>query len=127
MLGRISKDEQKMKTKLNSSILDDGKVNVKTKLALLWVALMFFYIYNDLFSMFQPGHVADLVEGHLEGLRFTQTILLGAAASEYGERDQRRRGKQQVAGLQILEHGHSSRICRSSRPSSGAGRSPCPA
>ena len=69
-----------MKTKLNSSILDDGKVNVKAKLALLWVALMFFYIYNDIFSMFQPGHVADLVEGHLEGLRFTQTILLGAAA-----------------------------------------------
>ncbi len=69
-----------MKTKQNSSILDDGKVNVKAKLALLWVALMFFYIYNDLFSMFQPGHVADLVEGHLEGVRFTQPILLGAAA-----------------------------------------------
>ena len=68
-----------MKTKQNSSILDDGKVNVKAKLALLWVALMFFYIYNDLFSMFQPGHVADLVEGHLEGVRFTQPILLGAA------------------------------------------------
>ncbi len=30
--------------------------------------------------MFQPGHVADLVEGHIEGLRYTQTILLSAAA-----------------------------------------------
>ena len=51
--------------------LKDIEVNVKIKLALFWVALMFFYLYNDLFSMFQPGHVAELVEGHLEGIQFT--------------------------------------------------------
>jgi hypothetical protein len=45
-------------------------VNVKANLALLWVALMFFFIYNDLFSLMQPGHVADLVEGHLEGVQY---------------------------------------------------------
>ena len=61
------------------SKLEDRKVNVKVNLALLWVALMFFYIYNDLFSLWQPGHVAQLVEGHLEGVQFTQTILFGAA------------------------------------------------
>jgi len=61
------------------SMLDDRKVNVKVVLALLWVALMFFYIYNDMFSMYQPGHVADLVEGNLEGVVFTQTLLVGAA------------------------------------------------
>jgi hypothetical protein len=66
-------------TKQTTSILEDRKVNVKVKLALLWVALMFFYIYNDLFSLFQPGHVADLVEGHLAGVEFTQTVLVGAA------------------------------------------------
>ena len=60
-------------------MLVDRKVNVKVKLALLWAALMFFYIYNDILSMFQPGHVADLVEGHLEGVQFTQTVLFGAA------------------------------------------------
>ena len=60
-------------------ILEDRKLNVKTKLALLWIALMFFYIYNDIFSLFQPGHVAELAEGHLEGVRFTQTLLLSAA------------------------------------------------
>jgi hypothetical protein len=62
-----------------SATLEDMKVNVKVKLALLWVALMFLYIYNDIFSMYQPGHVAQLVEGHIEGLQFTQTILIGAA------------------------------------------------
>lgn len=60
-------------------MLSDKKVNVKVKLALLWVALMFLYIYNDIFSMYQPGHVAELFEGHLEGVQFTQTLLLGAA------------------------------------------------
>jgi hypothetical protein len=29
--------------------------------------------------MFQPGHVAQLVEGTLEGVQFTQTMLVGAA------------------------------------------------
>lgn len=67
-----------MKEKI-ASILEDKKVNVKVKLALLWVALMFIYIYNDIFSMYQPGHVADLVNGHLEGIHFTQTLLFVAA------------------------------------------------
>ncbi len=60
-------------------MLEDRKVNVKTKLAFLWVALMFFYIYNDIFSFLQPGHVAELVEGQLEGVQFTQTILFSGA------------------------------------------------
>ena len=68
-----------MNTKQTASMLEDRKVNVKAKLALLWVALMFFYIYNDLFSLMQPGHVAQLVEGHLEGVHFTQTLLFSAA------------------------------------------------
>ena len=68
-----------MKTKKAAGILEDRKVNVKVKLALLWVALMFLYVYNDIFSMYQPGHVADLFEGHLEGVQFTQALLIGAA------------------------------------------------
>ena len=68
-----------MNSQKTATMLDDRKVNVKVKLALLWVALMFFYIYNDIFSFFQPGHVAELVEGHLEGVQFTQTLLFGAA------------------------------------------------
>jgi hypothetical protein len=60
-------------------LLEDVKVNVKVKLALLWVALMFFYIYNDIFSLFQPSHVAELLEGTLEGIQFTQELLFGAA------------------------------------------------
>jgi hypothetical protein len=68
-----------MKTKKAAGILEDRKVNVKVKLALLWVALMFLYVYNDIFSIYQPGHVADLFDGHMEGVQFTQTLLIGAA------------------------------------------------
>jgi predicted tellurium resistance membrane protein TerC len=78
--GREPKEEQKMSTNKTANMYKDSKVNVKVKLALLWVALMFFYIYNDIFSLYQPGHVADLVEGQLEGVKFTQTILISAAA-----------------------------------------------
>jgi len=77
--ARVSMEEEKMNTEQTASMLEDRKVNVKAKLALLWVALMFFYIYNDLFSIWQPGHVAQLVEGQLEGVQFTQTLLFGAA------------------------------------------------
>ena len=68
-----------MKTKKLANMLQDRAVNVKVKLALLWVALMFLYIYNDIFSLFQPGHVAELAEGKLEGIQFTQSLLFGAA------------------------------------------------
>lgn len=68
-----------MKKKQTTQLLEDRKVNTKTKLALLWVALMFLYIYNDLLSLNQPGHVAQLVEGQLEGIQFTQTVLFAAA------------------------------------------------
>jgi hypothetical protein len=68
-----------MKRKKTIRLLEDMKVNVRVKLALLWVALMFLYIYNDLFSLYQPGHVAELVDGQLEGVQFTQTLLFGAA------------------------------------------------
>jgi len=59
--------------------LEDIKINVKIKLALFWVALMFFYLYNDLLSFFKPGTVEELVGGSLEGIVFTQELLFGAA------------------------------------------------
>lgn len=68
-----------MNNRKTENMPDDRKVNIKVKLALMWVALMFFYIYNDVFSMYQPGHVADLVEGHIEGVQFTPLLLFGAA------------------------------------------------
>lgn len=54
-----------------ATILDDPKINIKTKLAGLWVILMFFYLYNDVFTLFQPGS--------MEGVQFNQATMLGIA------------------------------------------------
>jgi len=62
-----------------AKILEDVKVNVKVKLALLWVVLMFFYLYNDVFSLFQLGIIGELITGELAGSEITQVFLFGAA------------------------------------------------
>jgi hypothetical protein len=59
--------------------LKDFDVNVKIKLAGLWVALMFFYLYRDVLGFMEPGHVEDLLAGELAGVRMTQAVLLGSA------------------------------------------------
>jgi hypothetical protein len=55
----------------SATILDDPKVNIKTKFAGLWVILMFFYLYNDVFTLFQPGS--------MEGVQFNQATMVGIA------------------------------------------------
>lgn len=60
-------------------ILEDVNINVKIKLSLLWIALMFFYLYNDVFTLFQPGIVNELMTGKIEGIEFNQTVLFAAA------------------------------------------------
>lgn len=44
--------------------LDNFKVNVKIKLAALWTAVMFCYVYGDFFSLFVPGRLQKLMDGH---------------------------------------------------------------
>jgi len=59
--------------------LEDPKINIKTKLAGLWVILMFFYIYNDVFSFFQPGFIEKVMTGEIGGMQVNQAFLLGTA------------------------------------------------
>lgn len=76
----VEKNVKKMDSnKKTAPILEDVKINVKIKLSILWIALMFFYLYNDVFSLFQPGIVEELTTGKIEGIQFTQTLLFGAA------------------------------------------------
>ena len=60
----------------NETILEDVKINVKFKLSALWIALMFFYLYNDVFGSYRQ----DIVEGVLSGEKaLNQVFLVGAA------------------------------------------------
>jgi hypothetical protein len=69
--GMNEKKHVKDKNGKSATILDDPKVNIKTKFAGLWVILMFFYLYNDVFTLFQPGS--------MEGVQFNQATMLGIA------------------------------------------------
>jgi len=57
-------------------MFEDVKVNVKIKLSALWVALMFFYLYNDVFGSFRQDQVEKVLSGEIT---LNQVSLFGAA------------------------------------------------
>jgi hypothetical protein len=69
--GMSEKKHVKDQDGKSATVLEDPKINIKTKLAGLWVILMFFYLYNDVFTLFQPGS--------MEGVQFNQASMLGFA------------------------------------------------
>lgn len=52
------------------------EVSVKLKLAVLWTAFMFLYLYIDYFHLFMPGTLQDLLAGKAFIFEITQTFLL---------------------------------------------------
>ncbi len=59
--------------------MEDVKINVKIKLAGLWAAVMFLYVYADLFGFYKTGFIEELIAGELLGIQITQVFLLGIA------------------------------------------------
>ncbi|MBE3092133.1 MAG: hypothetical protein IMZ51_00525 [Chloroflexi bacterium] len=55
------------------------KINVKIKLSALWVTLMFFYLYADVLTFYQPGIIEEIVAGEIVGIQINQVFLLGVA------------------------------------------------
>ena len=49
--------------KITQNELQDFKVNLKLKLAMLWTSFMFFYIYVDYFHLYMPGSIKDILAG----------------------------------------------------------------
>lgn len=47
-----------------NNIYQTDAVNTKIKLAGLWTAVMFCYIYGDYFELYVPGKVAGLLDGN---------------------------------------------------------------
>ena len=60
-------------------ILENVKINVKFRLSSLWVTLMLCYIYADIFSLFRPGAVEEIIAGKMGPFPVTQGTLLSAA------------------------------------------------
>jgi hypothetical protein len=81
VMKMASKDNTKeLGEQTNAKDLVDPVVNVKVKLAVMWCTLMFFYIYNDILTLFQQEVIEGLLAGNLEGVEFTPTVLFAAAA-----------------------------------------------
>lgn len=57
----------------------DPQVNIKLKLAGLWTASMFLFIYVDYFGLFIPGVLEKMIEGKVAhtGIEVSQLFLLG--------------------------------------------------
>jgi Family of unknown function (DUF6326) len=62
-------------------MVEDVKVNLKVKLAALWTAFMFLYIYVDYFGLYMPGHLDAMLAGKMWVIDVTQVILLVALTS----------------------------------------------
>ncbi|MCA6364095.1 MAG: hypothetical protein IM638_13730 [Bacteroidetes bacterium] len=56
--------------------LEDMKINIKTKLALLWTSVMFFIIYLDYFHLYMPGTIDDILKGKVFVFDISQGFLL---------------------------------------------------
>lgn len=62
-------------------MLDDHKVDIKIKLAALWVSVMFCYIYADYFGLFSPGQLATMNQGLIPPLgRSTDRVMIFVSA-----------------------------------------------
>lgn len=65
-------------SKNTSGALEDITVNVKLKLAALWTALLFIYVYVDIFGLYQPGTIEHILEGTVGDFDITQAWALSA-------------------------------------------------
>ena len=61
-----------------SSSLEDVKINVKIKLSALWTTLLFIYVYVDIFGLYKPGVIEDILEGIVWEFEISQAWALGA-------------------------------------------------
>ena len=58
--------------------LENTKVDIKIKLAALWIVLMFLFIYVDHFSLFIPGVIESAIGGEVGVFQISQVWLLMA-------------------------------------------------
>lgn len=64
---------------MNTTHKTTEKEDLKIKLAALWVALMFLYIYADIFSLYRPGQIEEMIAGRMGPFPVTQGSLLTAS------------------------------------------------
>lgn len=56
----------------------DSKIETKIVIAVLWIAMMILYIYNDIFHLFKPDAIQNMMDGQMGPFAVTQIGLLSA-------------------------------------------------
>ncbi len=59
---------------------EEVSINVKLKLAALWVSFMFLYIYVDVFALYMPHKIENIINGKVFVFDITQGFLFTALA-----------------------------------------------
>lgn len=65
----------------NKSSLQDIKVNLKLKLAILWTSLMFLILYLDYFHLYMPSKMLEIQTGRVFKFDITPGFLMAAMIS----------------------------------------------
>lgn len=73
------KEVQKMISPVeNTKVCEDKPVSIRAKLAGLWIAAMFCYIYADILSLYDPWLLEEILKGNLGFVGpITQSLKLG--------------------------------------------------
>ena len=74
-----SRKEQDMHTNAETTRPEETKVAVRLKLSALWAAMMFLYVYGDIYSLFRPGVMEEMMAGRMGPFPVTQASLMSAA------------------------------------------------
>ena len=64
--------------KIPQNVLEDSKVSIQLKLATLWAALMFLYIYVDYLHLYMPGVLQDMLVGKVFVFEVSQAFIFTA-------------------------------------------------
>jgi hypothetical protein len=59
-------------------VLEELRIPTQVKLAGLWAAVMFMYVYVDIFGFFKPGVIKDILVGKVFVFDISQTYLMSA-------------------------------------------------
>lgn len=54
-------------------------IDIKIKLSILWIAIMFLFVYADLKAFYQTGNVDAIIKGEIIGMKIDQFFLLSSA------------------------------------------------
>jgi len=73
------KNVENMSKQTTATSLVDPIINIKLKLAIFWIVLMFFYAYNDIISFFRQDTIEGVLAGAPGGIEMTPVFLLAAS------------------------------------------------